>query len=248
MLGFLKTSFKSKPPPDTRVYAIGDIHGQQARLAAMHDAILRDADRTPETRRVVVYVGDFVDRGPDSPGVIDMLLGDPLPEFTSIYLRGNHEDYMLRFLDGDIEAGVGWHANGGDTTLASYGIEVEGKWPDFTVLIEWQAGLAAAVPDAHKEFLEGLQLSHIEGDYAFVHAGVRPGVPLEAQKPHDLMWIRDEFHSSRADHGYVIVHGHSVTSKAVSKANRIGIDTGAGYGRDLTAVVLSGTERRFLQV
>tara|TARA_Y100000588_G_C14019582_1_gene823625 strand:+ start:540 stop:902 length:363 start_codon:yes stop_codon:yes gene_type:complete len=107
--------------------------------------------------------------------------------------------------------------------------------------------IAAAVPDAHKQFLEGLKLSHIEGDYAFVHAGVRPGVPLEAQKPHDLMWIRDEFHTSRADHGYVIVHGHSATSKAVSKANRIGIDTGAGYGRDLTAVVLSGTERRFLQ-
>ncbi|MDD9918192.1 MAG: metallophosphoesterase [Rhodospirillaceae bacterium] len=135
MLGFFKSSFDSKPPPDRRVYAIDDIHGQRDRLAAMHDAILRDAEHAPETQRVVIYVGDFVDRGPDSPGVIDLLLDEPLPGFTRIFLKGNHEDYMLRFLEGDIEAGAGWHANGGDATLASYGVEVEGMWPDLTVLV-----------------------------------------------------------------------------------------------------------------
>jgi serine/threonine protein phosphatase 1 len=248
MLGWFKTSFDSRPPPDTRVYAIGDIHGQRARLEAMHQLIERDAASAPEAKLVVIHVGDFVDRGPDSVGVLDLLIADPLPSFTKVFLKGNHEDYMLRFLDGDIEAGAGWFANGGDATLESYGIDTEDKWPDFTVLVDWQAGLAAAVTQAQRRFLDSLQLSHIEGDYAFVHAGVRPGLPLEAQKAHDLMWIRDTFHSSRANHGYVIVHGHSVTPKAVSKSNRIGIDTGAGYGRELSAVVLSGTERRFLQV
>ncbi len=248
MLGWLKSSFESTPPPGTRVYAIGDIHGQKARLQALHDRIVEDAKRAPESRRVIVYVGDYVDRGPDPVGVLDLLVGQPLPGFTSIFLKGNHEDYLLRFLDGDIEAGAGWYANGGDATLVSYGIDIEDMWPDFTVLVEWQASLARAIPAEHRKFLDALQLSYVEGDYAFVHAGVRPGTPLAAQNPHDLMWIRDEFHASRADHGHVIVHGHSVTSKAVSKVNRIGVDTGAGYGRELTAVVLSGVDRRFLQV
>lgn len=248
MFAWFKSSFESRPPADTRVYAIGDIHGQRDRLEAMHRAIQDDANSAAEARCVVVYVGDFVDRGPQSAAVLDLLIGDPLPNFTCVYLKGNHEDYMLRFMDGDIEAGAGWYANGGDATLESYGIDTEGQWPDYTVLLDWQAALAEAVPAAHRSFLDGLQLSHVEGNYAFVHAGVRPGVPLAAQKPRDLMWIRDTFHNSRDDHGYVIVHGHSVTPKAVSKANRIGIDTGAGYGRELTAVVLSGTERRFLQV
>jgi serine/threonine protein phosphatase 1 len=179
--------------------------------------------------------------------VLDLLTDAPLEDFTNVYLKGNHEDFLVRFLDGDIEAGAGWYANGGDATLASYGIDIEGQWPDFTVLIDWRESLAAAFPAAHRRFLDSLALSHIEGDYAFVHAGVRPGIPFDAQDGRDLMWIRDAFHTSRDDHGYVIVHGHSVTSKAANKANRIGIDTGAGYGRALTAVVLSGADRRFLE-
>lgn len=247
MLGWLKSSFESRPPAGTRVYAIGDIHGHSERLAALHDRILDDAGEADEERRVIVYVGDYVDRGPDSSGVLDMLIEAQPDGFERVFLKGNHEDFMLRFLDGDIEAGAGWCANGGDATLASYGIEAAEGWPDFTVLIDWQKDLRRAVPAAHRRFLDALRLSHVEGDYAFVHAGVRPGVPLAEQDARDLMWIRDEFHASRDDHGHVIVHGHSVTAKAVSRANRIGIDTGAGYGRALTAVVLSGAERRFLQ-
>jgi serine/threonine protein phosphatase 1 len=248
MLSWFKSARDSKPPPGTRVYAVGDIHGQSERLRALHDCILKDAKSAPESRRVIVYVGDYVDRGPNSPGVLDMMIANPLEGFSCIHLKGNHEDFMLRFIDGDIEAGANWFANGGDATLASFGIDIEDKWPDYTVLITWQEELRRAVSVEQRRFLDSLVLSHVEGDYAFVHAGVRPGIPLDAQKPRDLMWIRDEFHTSRADHGYVIVHGHSVTSKAVSRANRIGIDTGAGYGRALTAVVLSGVERRFLQV
>lgn len=249
MLGWLKQdTFASAAPSDTRIYAIGDIHGQRERLQQLHEQILEDASDAPEGRKVAVYVGDYVDRGPDSRGVLDILIGHPLPGLASVYLKGNHEDFMLRFLDGDIEAGAAWYANGGDTTLASYGIDVENIWPDFTVLLDWRERLSRAVPPSHRSFLDTLALRHTEGDYAFVHAGVRPGIPLDAQDPHDLMWIREEFHSSRADHGYVIVHGHSVTSKAINRENRIGIDTGAGYGRTLTAVVLTGSERRFLQV
>ncbi len=247
MLSWLKPALDSKPPAGTRVYAVGDIHGQKDRLCTLHDRILEDAESAPERRRVIVYVGDYVDRGPDSSGVLDLLMEQPLEGFKCVHLKGNHEDYMLRFMDGDIEAGASWFANGGDTTLESYGIETEGKFPDFTVLIDWREGLEQAVPAPQRQFLESLPLFHIEGDYAFVHAGVRPGVPLASQEAHDLMWIREEFHASNADHGYVIVHGHSVSSKAVNRANRIGIDTGAGYGRALTAVVLSGVERRFLQ-
>lgn len=248
MFGWLKSPHDTKPPAGTRVYAVGDIHGQRERLVALREKILEDAESSTEDRFVIVYVGDYVDRGPDSRGVLEMLHGNPLEGFVSVHLKGNHEDYMLRFLEGDIEAGAGWVANGGDATLASYGIDVEDKWPDFTELIAWRELLVKAVPLTQRQFLESLALSHVEGDYAFVHAGIQPGVPLDAQNPHDLMWIRDDFHRSRADHGYVIVHGHSVSSKAVNKANRIGIDTGAGYGRLLTAVVLSGVERRFLNV
>lgn len=248
MKGWFQSSFDSAAPAGTRLYAIGDIHGQLERLCELRERIAADAEGAPERRKVVVHVGDYVDRGPDSRGVLELLTEEPLAGFDNIFLKGNHEDYMLRFLDGEIDAGAGWCANGGDATLASYGIDGVDRWPDFTQLLAWQKAFANAVPVHHRRFLEGLDLFHVEGDYAFVHAGVRPGVALEAQDSEDLMWIRETFHNSGADHGHVIVHGHSVAPKPESKANRIGIDTGAGYGRTLTAAVLVGTERRFLQV
>jgi serine/threonine protein phosphatase 1 len=246
MLNPFKATFKSAPPPDTRVYAIGDIHGQRERLAELHAKIAADAEAAPQRRRVVVHVGDYVDRGPDTAGVLDLLIERPLAGFASIHLKGNHEDYVLRFLDGDLEAGANWVAFGGDATLRSYGINASARWPDYTELVAWQRQFSDRFPAAHRRFLDSLALSHIEGDYAFVHAGVRPGLPLARQTAEDLMWIREEFHESTQDHGYVIVHGHSVVSKPQNRANRIGIDTGAGYGKGLTAVVLAGTERRFL--
>jgi len=246
MLGWLKSNFDSQPPAGTRVYAVGDIHGQNERLGKLHERILADAETAAEPRRVIVYVGDYIDRGPDAAGVLDTLIERPLSGFDSVFLKGNHEDFMLRFLDGDLEAGARWFANGGEATLTSYGVDVTEKWPDYTELIAWRDALERALPAAHRRFLDTLELSHVEGNYAFVHAGVRPGRPLAAQEPRDLMWIREEFHASKANHGYVVVHGHSVSSTAVNKVNRIGIDTGAGYGRALTAVVLAGTERNFL--
>jgi serine/threonine protein phosphatase 1 len=193
-------------------------------------------------------VGDYYDRGPDSAGVIDMLIDRPLEGFDSVFLKGNHEDILLRFLEGDLETGANWIYYGGNTTLQSYGIDCEKSWPDYTELVDYQRALKACFPARHRRFLESLALTHVEGDYAFVHAGVRPGRPLAVQDPEDLMWIRDEFHDSDADHGHVIVHGHTPVHQVVNRFNRIDIDTGAGFGRELTAVVLAGTKRSFLQV
>ena len=243
-----KTTFNSRPPADTRVYAVGDIHGHSDRLAALQALIVDDAAAAPERRRVVVYVGDYFDRGPDSAGVIDRLIRQPLPGFSSVFLKGNHEDIVLRFLDGDLESGANWIAYGGDATLRSYGVDCRDSMPDFSELVAHQKAFAANFPAGHRRFLDSLSLSHVEGDYAFVHAGVRPGRPLAEQHPADLMWIRDEFHDSDDDHGHVIVYGHTVVPRVVNRSNRIGIDTGAGYGRELTAVVLSETQRLFLQV
>ena len=162
-----------------------------------------------------------------------------------IHLKGNHEDFLLRFLE-DATIGPVWLNNGGTATLVSYGVGLgDGVHLEDRVL-HAQAGLSAALPRAHKTFLEGLALMHEEGDYVFVHAGIRPGVPLERQAPLDLMWIREEFLASRATHPKVVVHGHSITFTPETKPNRIGIDTGAYATGTLTALVLERTKRDFL--
>ncbi len=160
---------------------------------------------------------------------------------------GNHDRFMIRFLEGRDDP-TRWAMNGGAATWLSYG--VEGRAPRGTPdpAIWLRAELVYRVPQEHVAFLSGLRLSHVEGDYLFVHAGIRPGVALEEQDPEDLLWIRDQFLESNADHGKVVVHGHSPSHQPELRANRIGIDTGACYGGPLTALVLEGTERRFLQV
>ncbi len=240
-------------PPGTRVYAVGDCHGCLEALRGLRGAIVADSTRADARRprarrRVVVYLGDYIDRGPDSRGVVDLLIGEPLADFVSVHLMGNHELFMRRFLDGEGSASV-WVMNGGDTTLRSYGLDPRrtepGTGDDARSL---RHALTAAVPAAHRAFLDGLALSHVEGDYFFAHAGIRPGVALAAQEADDLLWIREPFLGSTADHGKVVVHGHSATEEVAVRANRIGIDTGACYGGKLTALVLEGDRRRFLQV
>ncbi len=259
-------------PPGIRIYAVGDCHGCLEALRALREAIAvdsarGDAEGPRARRRVVVYLGDYVDRGPDSRGVVELLIGEPLAGFESVHLLGNHEAFLRGFLDGEDVAAV-WMMNGGGATLRSYGLDVAEltglgtgprtgagprTWPrtgagpggDAPAL---RAALAAAVPEAHRAFLDGLALSHIEGEYFFVHAGVRPGVPLERQEENDLLWIREPFLGSTADHGKVVVHGHSAAAEVAVRPNRIGIDTGACYGGKLTALVLEGNRHRFLQV
>jgi serine/threonine protein phosphatase 1 len=232
-------------PDGRRIYAIGDIHGRRDLLTQLHDAIAVDARSAANLDKVCIYIGDYVDRGADSRGVIDLLLSAPLPGFRTVHLLGNHEDILLRFLEDPTVAPL-WIANGGDATLYSYGVD----WRVHTQADDLEAlrhALRAAVPANHLKFLRGLALSHAEGDYMFVHAGIRPGRELAQQDAADLIWIREEFLSSQADHGRVVVHGHSISAQPELRDNRIGIDTGAFATGKLTSLVLEGGTRRFLQ-
>jgi serine/threonine protein phosphatase 1 len=237
-----------KVPDGTLVYAIGDIHGRADLLEKMHAAILKDALDVPAERKVVVYLGDYVDRGPQSKKVVDLLLERPLPGFERTHLMGNHEAFLVEFLN-DFEAGPGWFFNGGLATLASYGVKI-GKSDElsYETLKRVQAEFLESLPESHIEFYRQLEFSRIEGDFFFVHAGIRPGIPLDNQTDEDMLWIRDEFLFSEEDYGKVIVHGHTITWEPEVKTNRIGIDTGAFLSGVLTALVLEGREQDFLTV
>lgn len=233
-------------PEGTRLYAIGDIHGRADLLSELLDLIRKDAARAPERRTVLVTLGDYVDRGEWSRHVVDMLLEDPLPGAELVALKGNHEELLLRFLEEPDAVSRLWLGNGGDATLRSYGIEPSRYLPLGDGWQRMSRLLAEALPEPHRRFFEALRLHHAEGGYLFVHAGIRPGLPLEEQTAETLLWVRDLFLSSEADHGSVVVHGHTVTWAPEQRANRIGIDTGAFMTGRLTCLVLSGTERRFL--
>ena len=233
-------------PEGRRVYAIGDIHGRLDLLQILHQRIRTDHDGRAEAEGVIVYVGDYIDRGRDSQAVVELLCGAPLPGFSVVCLKGNHEQSLLTFLE-DIKIGPSWLYYGGAETLTSYGIVASSLEQDTERLTAHQAALREALPAHHLAFLQTLPLTHREGDYLFAHAGIRPGVAIEAQKPRDLMWIRDKFLTSPRDHGCIVVHGHSITPAPDVKANRIGIDTGAYQSGVLTCLALEGEERRFIQ-
>lgn len=236
-------------PPGLIVYAVGDIHGRSDLLSELEARIAADAASRPAERRLIVYLGDYVDRGPDSRGVVDRLLEGPPAGFDAVHLRGNHEDFLLRFLEDD-SIGRAWLMNGGDATLESYGVLPSSGVPDEAPIAVLQREFRRLLPPRHLGFLRGLRLRHRAGSYVFVHAGIRPGIPLDAQIDDDLMWIRDDFLYSTADHGAVVVHGHSIRLEPERLRNRIGIDTGAYASGRLTALVLEeaagGVRERFL--
>ena len=230
-------------PAGLRVYAIGDIHGRLDLLSRLHQMILKDAGNENGDQRVVVYLGDYVDRGPDSAGVVELLSKQTLAGFSAVHLMGNHEDFLLRFVD-DISSGTAWFANGGVATLRSYGVQFD--YAELLTPERLQEKLSRSLPDRHLTFLRGLSLSHVIGDYLFVHAGIRPSVAMELQTPADLLWIRGEFLNSTVDHGRIVVHGHTITDEPEIRENRIGIDTGAFATDRLTCLVLEGASQRFL--
>ena len=237
---------EAKIPEGKRVYAVGDIHGRADLLLEIHRMIEADA-RTAACTKIVVYLGDFVDRGLDTREVIDIMLDRPLADVDAVHLRGNHEEMLLRFLEDPREAAV-WLDYGGAETLLSYGVAgAAGSMISEEGIVAWRDGLARNLPERHLEFLRGLADSFEVGDYFFVHAGIRPGIPIEEQDADDLVWIRQEFLSSKVDHGRVIVHGHSIRKEPEIRPNRIGIDTGAYASGVLTCLVLDGDERRLLQ-
>lgn len=233
-------------PAGSVVYAIGDIHGETEKLDRLHRMILADAKGRAATRRIAVYLGDYVDRGPDSAGVVDRLIADTLPEFKRVFLMGNHEDFLLQFLEtaGSMSA---WFFNGGIQTLESYDVDLHADDAWMTDPRQLQRDFRTRLPQSHLDFLEALELYHVEGNYLFVHAGIRPGRPLDVQSRSDLLWIRNAFLVSDADHGHVVVHGHTPAQSVEILANRIGIDTGAVYGGKLTSLVLEGERREILQ-
>ena len=241
----------ARVPEGMRVYAVGDIHGRCDLLAGLHAAIARDADGVPPgTELVVVYVGDYVDRGLESRGVLDHLLELPLRRFRAVHLLGNHDAWLLAFL-ADPGIGPAWLRFGGDATVLSYGVRRDeasdgGADDGAGAMIELQRELRARIPARHRAFLERLKLTAEFGDYIFVHAGIRPGVPLDRQRADDLLWIREPFLRWRGEAGKVVVHGHTVHVEPEVRPNRIGIDTGAYWTGCLTALVLEGESYRFL--
>ncbi|TYC49458.1 serine/threonine protein phosphatase [Rhodobacterales bacterium] len=225
------------------LYAIGDVHGRNDLLGNLHEKI-RDFHRLMHSDREghILHVGDYVDRGPDSAGVIDRLM-QGVEGFRVICLKGNHEAMMMDCLAPDnASAWDFWLPNGGLETLASLGLPVHPEPRDPAALVE-------ALGQDRLSWLEALPHHHIAGPYLFVHAGIRPGIPLQDQEPDDMLWIRDLFLESEATHPYVVVHGHTPVDEPVVQHNRIGIDTGAVFGGKLTAVVLDGdAPPHFLQV
>ena len=229
-----------------RIYAIGDIHGQLGQLQALHRAIAADRKAHGVAEDVpVVHLGDLVDRGPDSAGVIDFILEGRARGAPWIVLAGNHDAVLSGFLesgridDPHLPPGMTLlHPNmGGVATLASYGIDArEGDDP-----AALHARALASIPESHRAFLRELPRMHRRGPALFVHAGIRPGVPLDRQDPDDLVWIRHAFLDDPRDHGVLVVHGHTSVKAATHAGNRVNIDTGAGWGRQATAILLEGT-------
>lgn len=234
-------------PDDTVVWAIGDVHGRRDLLHPLIDWILKDQSEWPNQRAVVIFLGDYIDRGPDSRGVIQLLAC--LPEDQGVewrFLKGNHEETMLNFLE-DPSVGARWCEYGGDATLRSYGL----KPPNLKHKAEGWASLSAdlrhKVSARERAFLETQELSITVGDYFFSHAGARPGEALDRQSPEDLMWIRRTFLNSEVEFERVVVHGHTPTAEVHADRRRIGIDTRAYESGVLTALRLNGHDRKIVQ-
>jgi len=232
-------------PEGLLLYVIGDIHGRIDLLARLMKLIKTDATQHPSPKKELIFLGDYIDRGVDSKGVIDYLLTRLPKDMKITFLRGNHDDRLLNFLNGDLNQAPDWLALGGMATLVSYGINPYRA----NVIHDLKAlhkAMIEKIPAEHRAFLKATKIDTTRGDYYFVHAGVRPGVPIEKQTSEDRLWIRHDFLGSAHDHGKVIVHGHSILPEPDIQHNRVGIDTGAYATGILTCLVLQGSTQRFL--
>jgi serine/threonine protein phosphatase 1 len=249
---FLKGSERASPvattrrvPDGTRVYCVGDIHGRDDLLGETAERVEADVKTRSIDHAITIFLGDYIDRGPGSMQVVERLASGQWPT-SVIALAGNHEDFLLAFLS-DAEFLDFWRDQGGLETLHSYGVDVGPAMAgrDFTGV---QAAFMARFPKHHRDFLEALKVSAVIGDYFFCHAGVRPGVALDQQDRDDLLTIREPFLSSEAEHGKLIVHGHTPALAPEIRPNRIGIDTAAFATGRLTCLILEKDQHRFLDL
>ena len=249
---FFKTFARTSAVPTTRrvpdgtlVYCVGDIHGRDDLLREMAERVEADIKMRSFDHALTVFLGDYIDRGPGSKDVVERLATAQWPTPINA-LAGNHEDFLLSFLD---DAGflAFWRSQGGLETLHSYGVDVGPAMAgrDFE---ELQAAFTARFPEHHRDFLKALKVSASIGDYFFCHAGVRPGVALDRQDRDDLLNIRNPFLSNEVDHGKLVVHGHTPSVDPEIRSNRIGIDTAAYATGRLTCLVLEKDQQRFLHV
>jgi serine/threonine protein phosphatase 1 len=224
-----------------RAYAVGDVHGRLDLLEELLAKIHAELQHRPARKTLLVFVGDLIDRGPSSAQVLERLRTYRREGIEPVFLLGNHEEVLLRILRGDSALITKWRWFGGSECLESYGVDPH----QFTNISDEQALqlVGRAIPKEHIRFLESFVDSCRFGDYLFVHAGIRPGVPLEEQRQSDLRWIREPFLLDDSDHGFVVVHGHTISSEVEERPNRIGIDTGAYRSGVLTALAIEGANR-----
>lgn len=230
----------------TRTYAIGDIHGHLSLLRGVHDLITADRAMTGDADAPVIHLGDLVDRGPDSRGVLQFLIDGMAAGQPWQVLKGNHDRMFTRFLrepwerEPGLRSELSWlHPRlGGAATLAAYGVRNAGDRPIAPVHTE----ALAAVPQAHVDFIDARPVWLQRGEVVFVHAGIRPGIPMKEQTETDLVWIRDGWLDDTRDHGFLVVHGHTALDAPTHYGNRLNIDSSAAYGGPLTAIVIEGRD------
>ena len=223
-----------------RAYAVGDIHGRLDLLEQLLGKIDRDLKRRPARKALLVFVGDLIDRGPHSAQVVERLRTYKDPRIRTVFILGNHEEVLLRILSGEPDLVGKWRQFGGTECLKSYGLDTAqlAQASDAEAL----AMVKRAIPKEHVKFIESFDDSCRFGDYLFVHAGIRPGVGIDQQRQSDLRWIREPFLFDETDHGFVVVHGHTIRAEVEARPNRIGIDTGAYRTGVLSALAIEGND------
>jgi serine/threonine protein phosphatase 1 len=231
-------------PRGWRAYAVGDIHGRLDLLDELLGKIHAELDRRPTRKTLLVFVGDLIDRGPQSAQVVERLRTYERADVRPVFLLGNHEEVLMQILAGDKSLIDSWFKFGGLQCLDSYGVDAKRlrSRPSDEIL----EAIRSVVPKEHVEFFEGFVDTCRFGDYLFVHAGIRPGVEIDQQRQSDLRWIRESFLLDERDYGFVVVHGHTIRSEVEVRSNRIGIDTGAYRSGILTALAVEGPRTWYL--
>lgn len=238
---------QSSTPDNTRIYAIGDVHGHITLLEGMLEKIKTDLKSNPVELCKIIFLGDYIDRGPDSAGCVEFLINLMSNNPDVLCLKGNHEDKLEEFLTDPVAVADSFFTYGGADCANSYGVDMSNYRGTYDDILKRHKELKAKIPTHHKQFFSRLSMTETFGDYMFVHAGVRPGIALDQQADDVLMWIRYEFIEHVGLYDKVIVHGHTPTYPMDVQPNRINVDTHAYHTNILSCVVLEGTDYRVIE-